>query len=97
LLPVPTSPLHNAVNREVEREIQVPDTHPSSSRKRKRYGEYSGEMRAKIARFAIEHGNTAAAKHFSKELENDINESTVRSMKTSYQKLKNRSNELFRL
>jgi hypothetical protein len=73
MLPVAITPIHHVLNKEVERELQVSSTPPSSSRKRKRYnGEYSGELRAKIARYAIEHGNTAAARKFSNELENDI-------------------------
>lgn len=50
------------------------------SRKHKRgnYGHYTTENKAKIAKWACEHGNTSAAKRFSTELMRDINESTVR-------------------
>ncbi|XP_064597264.1 uncharacterized protein LOC135463764 isoform X3 [Liolophura sinensis] len=44
-------------------------------------GCYSGEERAMIGRFAIQHGNTRAAVHYSKILGKNINESTVRSFK----------------
>ncbi|VDI04793.1 Hypothetical predicted protein [Mytilus galloprovincialis] len=64
----------------------VKDVLQSPNRKRKRgeYSNYSSEQRAKIARYACEHGNTSAAKHFSKLLDKTINESTVRSMKKQY-------------
>lgn len=41
------------------------------------------ETRTKIARYAIDNGNKKAARHFSKVLNKDINESSVRSIKTS--------------
>lgn len=60
----------------------------SSTRKRKRgqYGHYTPESRAKIAKWACDHGNTSAAKRFSKEQGRNINESTVRSIKKQYLK-----------
>ena len=45
-------------------------------------------MIAKIARYAIEHRKTAAAHHFSKKLETNLNESTVCGMKLAYEKIK---------
>ena len=43
---------------------------PPSSGKRKRgqYSDYSPEQRLKIARYAIENGNSAAARHFLRAL-----------------------------
>lgn len=58
-----------AANAEIETELEnVPPCTPSpGSRKRKRgnYVSYSDENRAKIARYAIENGNSKAAKYFS--------------------------------
>ena len=48
------------------------------------YVHYSPEVKAKIARYAIDNGPTKAAKHFSKVLEKNISESTVRGFKSSY-------------
>ena len=45
---------------------------------------YTPELRAKIARYATEHGTTSAAKKFSKELNLNIGESSVRLMKNQY-------------
>jgi hypothetical protein len=41
-------------------------------------------QRAKIAKYACEHGNASAVRHFAKILGKPINESTVRSMKKQY-------------
>ncbi|KAK3089336.1 hypothetical protein FSP39_002806 [Pinctada imbricata] len=63
-------------------------TPPSGKRKRGQYSDYSPEQRLKIARYAIENGNSAAARHFSRKLGKAVNESTVRGMKTSFFKMK---------
>ncbi|CAH3151308.1 unnamed protein product, partial [Porites lobata] len=58
---------------------------PSQSRsKRSKYVQYSGEDRAKIAKYSCEHGNTKALQHFSKEYPN-LKESTLRNFKKAYQ------------
>lgn len=59
---------------------------PDSTRKRKRgeYHNYTGEQRAKIAKFAVENGNIRAARHFSQLLGFSINESSVRTIKKCY-------------
>ena len=54
------------------------------------YSDYSPEKRLKIARYAIENGNSAAARHFSRAL----NESTVQGLKISYLKLKKSTDEM---
>jgi hypothetical protein len=95
-IPIATSPLHDVVNREVEKEVAItpPSTPQNHSRKRKRYGDYSGELRAKIARYAIEYGNTAAARHFSSKLDSKLNESTVRGMKSAYERVRKRNEKM---
>ena len=52
---------------------------------RGRYVQYSDELRARIGKFALTHGNTAAIKHFYSELGHEIPESTIRGMKDKYQ------------
>ena len=62
-------------------------TNPKSQkRKRGEYGTYSSELRLKIGKYGALHGATKAARHFSKELDKKINESTVRGMVKAYQK-----------
>ena len=39
----------------------------AGTKKREKYGDYTGKVRAKIARYAIEHRNTAAARQIFKE------------------------------
>ena len=54
-----------------------------NSRKGKRgnYNNYDDETRCKIAKYALLHGNTAAVRHFSKELDIKIYEASVRNMR----------------
>ena len=51
--------------------------------KRNSYTHYSGETRVKIAKYAVENGNTKAVKHFEKEFPN-LKENTVRNFKKKY-------------
>ena len=59
-------------------------TLPSVRAKWGSYHAFTDEIRAKIGRHALEHGNTCAVKHFTKELYFDIKESTVRNFKKAY-------------
>lgn len=52
----------------------------------KKNGSYSREPRAKIARYAIDHGNHATARNFLSTLHGTINESTVLAMKPASKK-----------
>merc|ERR1712106_978808 len=52
---------------------------------RGRYVQYTPELRAKIGKYALKHGNTAAMKFFQAELGHDIPESTIRGMRDKYQ------------
>lgn len=63
---------------------------PCASRKRKRgeYSCYDDETRAKIARFAVDNGVAKAARKFSNSLGKKVSETTVRSMRDSYVKIK---------
>ena len=66
---------------------QTPKEVKKSTKKpsRGRYVQYSDEMRAKIGKFALKHGNSAAMKHFYAELGHEIPESTIRGMRDKYQ------------
>ena len=56
----------------------------AGKRKRVEYSNYDSPQRAKIAKYACEHGNASAVRHFAKILGKPINESTARSMKKQY-------------
>ena len=58
---------------------------------RGRYVQYSDEIRAKIGKFALKHGNSAAMKHFYSELGHEIPESTIRGMRDKYQLMSERA------
>ena len=56
---------------------------PQERCKRNSYKHYSGGTSVKIAKYAVENGNTKAVKHFEKEFPN-LRESTVRNFKKKY-------------
>ena len=82
-LPDPTGPLSNKVpsisiakaNKEVLNENPT---------KKAPYIKVTPECKAQIARYAMEHGNCAASRKYSKELQQHLNESTVRSWVKTY-------------
>ena len=61
-----------------------------NSRKRKRgnYSNYSDEVRAKIAKSAVENGVAFTSRKYSKELDKTVSETSVRSMRDAYIRLK---------
>ena len=75
--PEPLSPVMQAAQREGERS-------GSANRKRKRsYNKFTPNQRAELADYARQHGNTVAARQYSKKWDIDISESTVRNIKSS--------------
>ena len=54
---------------------------------RGRYSQYTPELRARIGKFALKHGNAAAVRHFQAELGHEVPESTIRGMRDKYQVL----------
>ncbi|XP_023218721.1 uncharacterized protein LOC111620926, partial [Centruroides sculpturatus] len=72
-----------SVNNEVEM-LLVNNGQSDKRRKRGNYRTYSAEIRAKIAKHAIEKGNASAVRHFSTILGRPVSESTVRYIKASY-------------
>lgn len=85
-LPDPTE-IENTEEAQITAVCNAEVENVTTPRKRKRieYGSYTPETRAKMARYAIENGPTKAARHFSKELGRDVNESTIRSIRKLYQ------------
>lgn len=61
--------------------IDLPKT--PKREKRGTYNVYSPEMRATIGKYATENGIMNASRHFTKELESPVRESTVRNLKKS--------------
>ena len=72
------------LNDIVESEYQTKTPGSSKKSKRGEYVHYTPEQKAKIARYTIDNGPTKAARHFSETLGKKLNESTVRSIKSSY-------------
>ena len=76
-----------AANTEIVNSLATDESTTSTKRGIKRKASnnhYTPETRAKIAKYATEHGNVAAARKFSKDLQLDIKESAVRAMKKKY-------------
>jgi len=92
LLPKTDNPAFLSANKEVEELLcrSSSDNSPvgkgGTKRKRGNYNNYSPEVRAKMARYAIENGIQNAARKFTSELGSPVNESTIRSIKSSYLK-----------
>ncbi|XP_063436557.1 uncharacterized protein LOC134717989 [Mytilus trossulus] len=63
-------------------------TTPTRKRKRGDYNYYDDETRAKIARYSVENGVARAACKFSSDLSKKVSETSVRSMRDTYLKLK---------
>ena len=73
---IPTQAIAEA-NKEVEKVI-AEDT------KRGSYTKYSAVDRAKIGKYACQHGAAAAARHFTRKFKKRVSESTVKSIKQGY-------------
>ena len=69
--------------------IELPKT--PKREKGGKYNVYSPEVRANIGKYAVENGVMNAARHFSKELESPIRESTVRNFKKAYMKAREKT------
>lgn len=77
---------HNEYNETAAAVVDLSRPEPSQSRgKRGKYHQYSGEDRAKIAKYSsAEHGNKKALQHFSKQYPN-LKENTLRNFNKAYQ------------
>jgi hypothetical protein len=86
LLPKTDKPAFESANKEVEHVLydNSPEGKGGTKRKRGNYNNYSPEVREKMARYAVENGVQNAARKYTKEFGLPVNESTVRSIKTSY-------------
>ena len=63
---------------------ETPPLPPGQRRKRGEYQKYTPEIKATLAKYAIDLGCAKAAKYFSKLMNRNINESTIRSFRKSY-------------
>ena len=84
-LPSPRGPLEKVLPPEVTRsanELVREILTPVGSANRR--GILSAELKAKIGKYAAENGNTAASRHFSKDLEKPLSEGTIRGFKNKY-------------
>ena len=63
---------------------QEPKKEEKAKPSRGRYSQYTPELRAKIGKYALKHGNAAAARHFTAELGHELPESTIRGMRDKY-------------
>ena len=92
LLPDPKGPLSedvlssaiSKVNKEILRFCAKTDT--TKNKKKGPYLKVTPEMKATIAKYAIENGNCAASRKFGCSLERKLNENTVRSWMSVYKK-----------
>ena len=91
----PTSNVPGLTEKEVKRaNEEVKRVIEQKSGRRAKYNDYTPLQRANIGKYAVEHGPTRASHYFTKVLEKDVPESTVRRLKTEYlQKLKLTDNE----
>ncbi|CAG2251561.1 unnamed protein product [Mytilus edulis] len=86
LLPKTDNPAFQSANTEVENILvdNSPVGKGGTKRKRGNYNNYSPEVRAKMAKYAIENGVQNTARKFTTDLGSPVNESTIRSIKSSY-------------
>ena len=84
---VETSGKGRQVKEETKEKVEEGGKGKTSTSIRGRYSQYTPELRAKIGKFALKHGNAAAVRHFQAELGHEIPESTIRGMRDKYQVL----------
>ena len=72
----------NATLKNETPENGTPSDDTPSTKRRRYTTSYSDEFRAEVAKYALDHGNSAAIRHFKNRLE--LPESTVRSFKKKY-------------
>ena len=88
-LPDPVGPLSKDVPTssiiEANNEVLKAIADQSTRKKKGPYIKVAPECKAKVAKYALEHGNCAAARKYSRELNENLNESTVRSWVKAYQ------------
>ena len=89
-LPDPTGPLTEELPSSVistaNKDIIESSKIESSTKTKGPYAKFTPEFKAKIAKYAIENGNCAAARKFSAPVDKPINESSVRFWVVAYKK-----------
>ena len=88
-LSIPTAAVASA-NAEVRHVMEAAGT----NQRKGPYNTYTAEQRAIIGKHALENGVMAAKRNFSKKLQMDINESTVRRFKEAYLKERSRKRQV---
>jgi len=83
----PDRAMTEAANEEIRAGWNTTSSVVKSAVKRGPYNVFSPDVRAKIGRFASQHGNSKAARQFSTELKISVSESTVRNIKRDYLKV----------
>ena len=87
-VPNPRGPLEKVLPPEVTRSanelVREVLTPIIPANKRGKYQVLSATLKAKIGKYAAENGNTAASRHFSKDLEKPLSEGTIRGFKSKY-------------
>ena len=88
ILPNPDEESHEAVLETRGLNSVVTKTYDTLAGKQRRpcgqYTRYDTSVRAKIAKFAVSHGNRAAVVNFSREMGHPISESTIRGFKKEF-------------
>ena len=77
-----------AANDGVDTLVAASPSTISRKRKRGEYNTYDDNTRAKIARYAVDNGVARASRKFTADLGHKVSETSVRSMRDSYIKLK---------
>ena len=89
-LPDPTGPLTEELPSSVisvaNKDIIESSKKESSTKTKGPYAKSTPEFKAKVAKYAIENGNCAAAPTYSAPLDKPINESSVHSWVVAYKK-----------
>ena len=87
-LPSPRGPLSRTLSPATISDVNKAVMDASKTQRSKPRGKYAKltpEQQAEIGKYASMHGNAAAIRHFSKELDTDLKEGSVRSWKSKYQ------------
>ena len=82
------SPHESDIIAACNHEISKSTPSPSVERKRGIYDTYDSTQRAKMAHYAVDHKVAVAARHFTKSLRKNVNESTIRNLKKEFLRIR---------
>ena len=83
-LPSPRGPLSCALTPATISDAVMDSSKAQRSKPRGKYSKLTPEQQAQIGKYASMHGNAAALRRFSKELDIDLKESSVRTWRSKY-------------